>query len=273
MYSSSTVESLFIVLLVAFLVAIPGHWPLILWIHRSNGDPVVILTQRPALPWWGRGFTGQLAAFLTLQFWLGVAIGLAVSAGESLFGFELSDKAWRLIRCVVVGASAALAMQLYQRAGAIALPPHFNRAEKKALNKLTAFGNDREAAAAYYQQELKRVFEEPTPLTAQGVNFRDPQSSMVLAEVGWDQVVCVPKIFTKEYFVICLSGSAPQILRKLAHGSRPGCYRLYYSGGSSLVTGMKMQALARRLWADNRRAPDGGYFTDALGRKAADIFD
>ena len=151
---SYTLEEIRLVILIGQLIAsIPGLWPLFHWIRRWSGDPAMILTEMPALPWWAKGFFGQFLVVLTLSFWIGVAARLLLAIGESVPGSELADQWSGPISSGATIAAITLTVQLYQRAAAIALPPHFNWAEKKALRNLEPLDYDLEEAAAYYQPE------------------------------------------------------------------------------------------------------------------------
>lgn len=274
MYSSDFVTILLIFLLISFVASIPGLWPLIFWIRRSSGDPAQILTERPTLPWWGKGFIGQFLVFLTLSFWVGVFVGLLLFAGEALFSLEVPDNWIRPIRYGVLGGSVALAVQLYQKAAAVSFPPYFNRMEKKALKKLNPINNDLNSAITEYQLKIGEPFNGPMPLTAAGVNFYDPQSPQApLAGISWDQVICVPHLFTNQYIVLYLNAPVPQALHNLAHGRKGNYYRLYFSGKKAFAGGIKIQALAKHLWAESHKVLAGRGGSNPSNKRVVNCFD
>lgn len=264
-------EILLIVLVISFIASLPGLAPLILWLRRTRGDLALNMAARPALPWWARGFVGQFAAFLTANFWLGLAIGLLAGLGENLFNFELSERWYRSIRFGVMGGSFGLITVLYQRAAAIAFPPLFNLVEKNALKALRG---DPETAVEEYQRKLGKIFDGPRPLTVEGLNFRDPadpHSPPVF--VDWTQVACLPQTFTNQYIVVYLDDPLPPALSRVAQPGRgPHYYRLYFSDAKPRSAGIKMQALAKHLWVERLRSV-GVSSNEPLARRAVNCFD
>lgn len=255
-------------LLVAFILSLPGILPLISWLRRIYGDPAKTLLERPNLPWWGRGFLGQLLVFLTMNFWIGITVSILVSIGEVVFSYELSAKGARSLDYGVMGGCVALAISLYQRAAAITFPPYFNHMERKTLKKLDLSPQNRDAVIADFQRKLGKVFEEPLPVTAEGLNFHDPQGRF-LGSVSWPQVVCLPMAFTNRYLTVVLDPQAAAALQPVAHKRRDH-YRLYFSASNILAGGMKLQAVARHLWAESQ---GDGPISGETARRAIKNFD
>gem|GEM_PF-5321676 len=262
-----------IVTVIGFAISLPGLAPLILWLRRARGDLAQNMAARPTLPWWARGLIGQFAAFLTLNFWLGLLIGLLLGLGESLFDFVLSESWYRSIRYGVMGGSIGLVMVLYQRAAAVAFPPFLNRMEKKALKELRGEPVT-QVRVDQYQQKLGKIFDDPRPLTIEGLNFRDPAAPHSPPTfVDWTQVASLTYLFTNQYIVVYLDDPVPPALSQVAHPGRgPHYYRLYFSAGKPLAAGIKMQALAKHLWTERLRSVGIGS-ADPLSRRAANCFD
>ena len=273
MQSADHLEIIIIALIAGFFLSLPGLKPLLHWIRRAKADPARILAEKPALPWWARGVVGHVLVFLTLNFWIGISVAALLLLAEIGFGFEVPDGWSRPIRYGVFGGTVGLMITLYQNAIAVTFPPTFNRAEKKALKSLDQYGRDLETAVTEYQRSLGQVYERPTPLAVDGINFRDPKLPQApLIKISWDQVLSVPYVITNQYIVLYLAPTAPQVLRQLAHGSKPNCYRLYFSDKGPRTSGLKMRALAKYLWAEHYKAVSGGKFIDPVSRKAADVF-
>lgn len=255
----------------------PGFPVLWLWLRRICGDPGRALEARPALPWWARGLVGQVLAFLSLVFLTSNGVSLADRAWDRLGPLTglppVPYQLWALLAILACLADLLLAVYLCQKAAAIAYPPHFDSDEKRALKKLNLKGPDPAAAVAGFQDKIKGSFQDPRPITIEGLNFRDPKSGLVLASAPWAQVVCTPKISTNNYIVIHLDGQVDQTaLSRLAHGWRANRYRLYFSRRRKLWSGLKMRALARRLWAE-AQDPGSAVISGAAARRAISLFD